>query len=437
MVIANLSLLVAFTAITAGAILIQHPLMLSENLKPLKAYRCPLSDEKAAQALKAWVENQEAINQLDHFAVDIWSNEQYQVGRDFDFATSADGEFQPPQGCRILIDSTELSALISMEKLAFREMVAPDDADWFKNYHSFDDMTASIKSWISGCPLASMSSIGQSHEGRDINVVRFSSETGSAAKNVIWISGGIHAREFISSHVASYIIRSIADMCNSGNELVTEFLQHYEFAIAFHINPDGYEFARTQRRMWRKNRRANRDRSFGVDLNRNFDVFWGNGGSSRSPWSDTYMGPSAASEPEVAAIQKFLTGLIQEGRNVTVGVDLHSYGQLIMRPYGYTMDDHPDEEYNKQLGDSIRDAIASHQDGSRYKSQKSAGLYPVTGGFDDYMTEKINAIGFTWELRDTGRYGFILPAQYIEPTCEEVWLGVKAMMRFLLDNPKN
>jgi len=34
---------------------------------------------------------------------------------------------------------------------------------------------------------------------------------------------------------------------------------------------------------------------------------------------------------------------------------------------------------------------------------------------------------YTIELRDSGRYGFLLPKNQIEPTGEETWVGVKAL----------
>lgn len=70
------------------------------------------------------------------------------------------------------------------------------------------------------------------------------------------------------------------------------------------VNPDGFDFTWTDDRLWRKNRRNNGN-SYGVDLNRNYDDHWGGPGASDVPSSDTYRGPSAASEPEVQALTAF------------------------------------------------------------------------------------------------------------------------------------
>lgn len=162
-----------------------------------------------------------------------------------------------------------------------------------------------------------------------------------------------------------------------------------------------------------------------MDLNRNFDIKWGQGGSSRYPASDTYMGPSSASEPEVQALQKYIGSLDR----AVVGINFHSYSQLILRPYGHSFDTHPTEQLNKELGDGMRDIIKKFSKVS-YTSERSADLYPVTGGMDDWMTDQ-GMIGFTIELRDTGRYGFLLPPRLIRPTCEEIWEAVQFMGEFV------
>lgn len=49
----------------------------------------------------------------------------------------------------------------------------------------------------------------------------------------------------------------------------------------------------------------------------------------------------------------------------------------------------------------------------------AALLYPAAGGSDDWAKSIGIKYSYTIELRDKGRYGFVLPAQYIEPTAKE------------------
>lgn len=61
-------------------------------------------------------------------------------------------------------------------------------------------------------------------------------------------------------------------------------------------------------------------------------------GASDNPCSEVYHGPHANSEVEVKSVVDF----IQKHGNVKCFIDLHSYSQLLMYPYGYTDRKAPD-----------------------------------------------------------------------------------------------
>lgn len=55
-------------------------------------------------------------------------------------------------------------------------------------------------------------------------------------------------------------------------------------------------------------------------------------------------------------------------------------------------------------------------------------LYPSSGGSDDWAKALLKLkYAYTIELRDTGRYGFILPARYIIPTAKEALAAVEVV----------
>ncbi len=58
--------------------------------------------------------------------------------------------------------------------------------------------------------------------------------------------------------------------------------------------------------MWRKTRSNYGTLCTGVDPNRNFDANWSGPGSSSNPCSETYYGPSVASEPLSQALQGYI-----------------------------------------------------------------------------------------------------------------------------------
>lgn len=59
---------------------------------------------------------------------------------------------------------------------------------------------------------------------------------------------------------------------------------------------------------------------------------------------------------------------------------------------------------------------------------------PAAGGSDDWAYDQGIKYAFTFELRDTGTYGFLLPESQIKPTCEETLLAVKYIANYVLEH---
>ncbi|XP_063599272.1 carboxypeptidase B-like [Penaeus indicus] len=193
-------------------------------------------------------------------------------------------------------------------------------------------------------------------------------------------------------------------------------------------NPDGYVYTWTTNRLWRKNRGNAGGQCVGVDLNRNWDYQFGVGASSNT-CSDLYKGPSAFSEPETQALRDVMTSLSEAG-NLELVIAVHSYGQLLLHPWGWTTEEAPDTPEMAALGEIFANtARLSH--GTVYTvSSASSGLYFASGSTDDWAKGVLNTkFAYTLELRDTGEFGFKLQESQILPTTQEVWEGLKAMLR--------
>lgn len=90
--------------------------------------------------------------------------------------------------------------------------------------------------------------------------------------------------------------------------------------------------------------------------------------------AEDYPGTGVLSEHEAQHIVKFF----RENAPIIGSIDWHSYGQLLLRPYGYTKADSPDESYLMTLSNGIKESIfEQHQ--SHYTAEKSAGLYLCYG----------------------------------------------------------
>ncbi|KAG7221094.1 hypothetical protein INR49_017535, partial [Caranx melampygus] len=147
-------------------------------------------------------------------------------------------------------------------------------------------------------------------------------------------------------------------------------------------------------------------------------------GASKNPCSDSYHGPSAHSEIEV----KNVVNLIKSHGNFKSFISVHAYSQLLMYPYGYSCRNVP---HQPELDSVSRAAVQKLTTlyGTRYKVGSICKIiYQASGGSIDWSYNLGIKYSFAFELRDTGRYGFILPANQIIPTASETWLALKHIM---------
>lgn len=111
---------------------------------------------------------------------------------------------------------------------------------------------------------------------------------------------------------------------------------------------------------------------------------------------------------------------------MAAGLDVHSFGELILRNFGYTTEPCPDEARFAQIGAAMAQQMnALH--GSGYSAERSGELYPAMGSMDDWFYLAAGVMGMTIELRDRGTYGFMLPASQIVPTGEELLEAILAL----------
>lgn len=84
----------------------------------------------------------------------------------------------------------------------------------------------------------------------------------------------------------------------------------------------------------------------------------------------------------------------------------------------------------QSLATAARTAIAGVSGTSYTIGRSCSTLYATTGSSVDYVDATGNATySYTYELRDRGTYGFVLPANQITPTAVETWAGVLVMLQ--------
>ncbi|XP_034947401.1 carboxypeptidase B-like [Chelonus insularis] len=300
--------------------------------------------------------------------------------------------------------------------------------------------------------------IGYSYEGLPLKVVKISTGLDKLknTKPTVWIDAGMHAREWIGTAVATYIINQLVKKNSSHVKL----LDTVDWMILPIVNPDGYEFTHTNDRLWRKTRSNYDDdseessrytptglfyfvyhhikslwsRCDGVDPNRNFDYHWGQnekrrGGASSNPCHETYKGPYAFSEPETKAMADYI---MANRDKIKLYLTLHSYNQMWLVPWGHTYEKPADYADLVSMAKKATKTISKVY-GTKYKVGSSADLlYPTTGASDDWAKGVAGIkYSYTVELRDRGDYGFLLPAAQILPTARETWAGIRAIARLV------
>ena len=348
------------------------------------------------QIIRVTAADRTAVNALAFMDLDIWSVMDGQV--------------------TILATATQRT-LIRKAGFDYEVVVADVEAHvqaaWMRgemaDYHSFDQIVAGLEA-LAESPVAELVDIGDSIEGRDILALKISDnpEIDEGEPRSIWF-GCQHAREWIAVEVP-YLLASYLVSEYGTNPAVTSIVDAGEIWIVPVVNPDGYVYSWEGSRYWRKNRRPNEGGSIGVDLNRNWGYEWEGSGSSTNPRSETYRGTAPFSEPETQALRDLV---LDGGFNMMM--DWHSYGELILYPWGWTRELAPGHARFEAIGDQMAD-IMYDVHGRRYRPQPVVDLYIVNGGSADWMLGEAGAMGFSIELRG---FDFVLPSSQIIPTFEE------------------
>nr|CAD7194051.1 unnamed protein product [Timema douglasi] len=315
----------------------------------------------------------------------------------------------------------------------------PEDEEWenrgghrlsWTRYHRHKDIDSYLDYLANTyTDICQTEIIGKSSQGRDLKLLKVS--TGGKGKPAIWIDGGIHAREWISPATVTYILLHLVEFRDQHSELL-DSVDWYILPLA---NPDGYEYSHSTDRLWRKTRsRVGGSRRgagcYGVDPNRNWDFHWAPGSPSDSCRED-FSGPRAFSEPETRAMSEFILSRQVE---IKVYLTVHSYSQMWLVPWGYK-EEKPRDYYDMYtLAEKGVEALEAIRGTDYLLGTAAELLYTAPGGSDDWA-KGIAGIKYSYsiELPDTGDYGFVLPANQIEPVGQETWAAVKAIATHFAD----
>lgn len=350
-------------------------------------------DSKAQLNLAARRSPPWEVNHAQHYAV-------LEVANRFEYSQLL------AQGFRIGIDP-DFTLLLRDPAAALRSVPG------FGCYRTVEETLASLDELVATHPtLASSIDIGDSWEktrnaalGYDLKVLKLSNSAIPGPKPRLFVVGALHAREYTT---AETVIRF-------GEWLLARYpvdadvrwmLDHHEVHLLPQANPDARKKAEAGL-LWRKNVNeaycGATSNLRGTDLNRNFPFEWGaHNGSSGEACDESFRGPAAVSEPETAAIVGYVASLFPDLRPpdlVTpapadrsgVFLDVHSYGELVMWPWGFDAALAPNGAAMRTLGRRL-----GHLNG--YRPQQGVELYVTDGGTRDFAYGELGVPALSFEL---------------------------------------
>nr|ALL26324.1 carboxylpeptidase B [Muraenesox cinereus] len=301
----------------------------------------------------------------------------------------------------------------------------------YMKYNSWDKIEAWISSMASSNPsLISTQVIGTTFEGRAMTVMKIGKQS-SSTKPAIFLDCGIHAREWISPAFCQWFVKEAVETYGSDAQM-TSLLDQMDVIVLPVFNIDGYAYTWSNNRMWRKTRsRRSGSSCIGADPNRNFDAGWCTTGASSNPCSDTYCGSKPEFEVEVKAVGEYIR------RNlftIKAFLTVHFYFQVVVFPYFYFFQVGAPHREVVQVGEGAAGGLGSLF-GPRYtRGPGGTTIFPAAGGFDDWAFDLGGKYFYTFEVGDTGRFGFLLPGSQIKPPWGGAMVAVKYISAHVVGN---
>jgi carboxypeptidase T len=279
--------------------------------------------------------------------------------------------------------------------------------------------------------IAETFSIGTTYEGRDIPGIKISDNVATNESEAeVFICAMHHAREAATANVAMHIINYLTDNYGSDPD-VTTYVDTREIYIVPIVNPDGKVYddsggSSGSGRNWRKNRQPCSG-GIGTDPNRNYGYQWGGSGSSGSCSSETFRGYEPFDAPCTAAVRDFFNA----HPDINLLVTYHSYGNLVLWPWGYTYNSIADEN-DRKVHEILGQGYASY---TGYTPQQASDLYIADGTTDDwsYGTTQNDAMPcFSWTVELAGG-GFYPSPSVLPGMCADNMDGIMYLLEYAED----
>lgn len=391
-----------------------------------KVFRVKLQDEKQTSILK---------NLSQTIELDFWYPDAIH-----DIAVNMTVDFRVTEKESQTIQSTLDEHKVPYEILIHdlqeeidKQFDVKDEVSGRHSYGKYNDWNK-IVSWTEKMvekhpEMVSRIKIGSTAEDNPLYVLKIAKKDGE--RKSIFMDCGIHAREWVSPAFCQWFVYQ-ATKSYGKNKIMTKLLDRMNFYILPVFNVDGYIWSWTKDRMWRKNRSKNPNSTcIGTDLNRNFDVSWDSSPNTDNPCYNVYRGPAPESEKETKAVTNFIRSHLN---SIKAYITFHSYSQMLLFPYGYTVKLPPNHQDLLKVARIATDVLSSRYETRYIYGPIASTIYKTSGSSLDWAYDLGIKHTFAFELRDKGKFGFLLPESRIKPTCKETMLSVKFIAKYILKN---
>ncbi|CDW72010.1 zinc carboxypeptidase family [Stylonychia lemnae] len=269
--------------------------------------------------------------------------------------------------------------------------------------------------------------IGKTHENRPIQMIEITLKNSS--QNSMLITGAHHSRELSSIQLPLLTALQLCHGYYHKDQETINFLQNHKMLLIPIINVDGFNYISEKFTQFgkyplkRKNMNSDYENGTecdtsqkyfkyyltgglvtefddvmsGVDLNRNYDWDFGNGGgSSNDPCNEQYRGPYPFSESETRAIRDLVE---QRQNDLKVIYNIHTYGNLLVHPFSHQKNNILAEKFphHAKIYEEIWDEGPFPKGNERGNAQQVVG-YEADGEACDWIFSKYQIICASPEL---------------------------------------
>ena len=283
----------------------------------------------------------------------------------------------------------------------------PDFPADMSGYHNWTELQDEIQQVAADHPdIVSVFSIGKSYQGRPIWMAKVSDNVAEDEDEPeVLVDALHHAREHLTTEQALALLRWLTDDYGT-DDTITRLVDSRETFIVFALNPDGlrYDLTGDPFRAWRKNRQrdaAGDPHVHGPQPQLRVPLgvlrrLLGQAELDRLPRS-----LRRSRHPRRRPLRDFVESRVIDGvQQIRTHVTLHTNGELILWPYGYTKKNVPKDmtTLDHDVFVSLGRAMAAT---NGYTAEQSSDLYITDGDQIDWLYGRQRIFSYTFELFPT------------------------------------